>query len=418
MTYNCGVKESAVRRSAATTEARTLRVQLTDIAYGGDSIGRVDDQVIFVSFGIPNETVIATVHQAKRDFLRATVSEVVTSSAARIEPRCKYFGACGGCQWQHIDYQTQLVLKRKVVVDQLRRIGGFDGSRVESTLPSPEPWHYRNHARFSVGSGGRLGFTRAGTHSFLPVDHCALMHPAINDLLARMGGRLAGRFHQVAVRCGMNTDSLLVDPPVFVPGLSASQQKPFLEESLLGRRFRISGASFFQVNTPQAERLVQLVIDRIEPTRDDIVVDAYSGVGTFGLLVAGRVKQVFGIEDSGAALSDARLNAEGLENVRFVEGAVERVLPTIDKPVDCVIIDPPRFGCRRDVITELKRLRPRRIAYVSCDPATLARDLRLLCDQEFELTSVQPIDMFPQTYHVESLAILNGRNRVNWSEPC
>ncbi|MBI3967276.1 MAG: 23S rRNA (uracil(1939)-C(5))-methyltransferase RlmD [Chloroflexi bacterium] len=481
-------------------------VELTDIAYLGEAIARIDGEVIFVMYGIPGETVEIELYRQQSKFARAEVVRVLRPSESRVAPPCPYFGVCGGCQWQHIAYPAQLEYKRHVVAEQLRRLGRFDDAAdlVAPTLPAPQPFHYRNHARFTGGRQGRLGFTRWYDHRFLQVRYCYLMHPAINGVLADLQGQAYVK-HQVAVRYGVNTGSLLIQPALsprtepaarsgngapggdhessttepFIPFLPESQVGPPLsassassrlgvaasdapiavqlhtrgrpdpdplpgaedsdnaivpesftgpvaatpqlrrptgqahyEEALLGRRFRVSAASFFQVNTLQAEQLVQTVADKLELRGDETLVDLYCGVGTFALLLAGRVRRVVGIEESPAALKDARVNAEGVSNVEFIVGKAEEVFPSLKaEGIDAVVVDPPRAGLRPPVIEALIRLRPRKIAYVSCEPSTLARDLRLLVDGGFTLTGVQPVDMFPQTYHIECVSILTVQSK-------
>ncbi len=266
------------------------------------------------------------------------------------------------------------------------------------------------------------------------VDHCFIVHPAINTTLDVLQGRLHSlgrRIHQVSIRVGANTGEELVSPALpEVPEIESGQ--PFLEEELLGQRFRLQPPSFFQVNTRRelralpsaidkawlpvpenglsmAEVLALLVIDRVQPERSHVVVDAYSGVGTFALLMAPLVREAIGIEEARSAVRDATYNARAVPNVRFIQGKTETILPAkldLDRPPDAVVLDPARVGCHPDVLHALLSLRPRRIVYVSCDPSTLARDLRILVDGGYTLHEVQPLDMFPQTYHVECVATL------------
>jgi 23S rRNA (uracil1939-C5)-methyltransferase len=347
-------------------------------------------------------------------------------------------------------------LKQRIVADQLRRIGHFLDAEdlVQPTIGMLEPWHYRNQARFTVGRRfGELCFTYRGSHRLLRVDHCWIVQPRINQVLEALQGKLSidavpRRIHQLSIRVGANTGQLMVTPSLpEVPGVESGQ--PFLEEDLLGRRFRLQATSFFQVNTRREPRplpdgllqphppllpppaaglsmadiLALLVIDRLQPGADDVVVDAYSGVGTFALLLAPLVRQVVAIEEARTAVQDARHNAQDVPNVLFVESRTEDALPNLDalrgsaagpsaqahdvaaRP-DAVVLDPARVGCHPDVLRALLDLRPRRVVYVSCDPSTLARDLRVLVDGGYTLHHVQPLDMFPQTYHVESVSLL------------
>jgi 23S rRNA (uracil1939-C5)-methyltransferase len=294
------------------------------------------------------------------------------------------------------------------VRDQLRRLGGFADPPVLPPIGMEEPWYYRNHARFSALRDGSLGFTRHHSRFIIRIEHCWIVQPPINHALTLLHGHCR-KLHNVSVRHGLRTGQLLVSPMIkgVEPALATGQ--PYLEEEVLGRRFRVAAASFFQVNTVQADTLARLALERLELRPDSVVVDAYCGVGTFGILIAERARRVIGIEDSAAALVDAAHNARHLDNIDFLRGAVEAVLPGLAERVDGVVIDPPRAGCRPEVLEALIALRPRRLVYVSCEPSTLARDLRILVDGGFELLEVQPVDMFPQTYHVENVATLEWR---------
>lgn len=438
-------------------ESLPIEIDLTDIAFGGDALGRLDGEIVFVPYGLPGERVLARPGFRKRDYMRAEVIEVVRPAPARVTPRCRYFGNCGGCQWQHAAYSFQLAMKRRMIVDQLRRIGGFEDAEelVREPVGMIEPWEYRNHVRFTLGRKyGDLGYTYRDSHRLLPVDYCDIAHPAINEVLRTIQRRCAGlKAHQIIVRCSSNTGDLLVSPRLpMIPELESGQ--PELADEILDRRFHISGAAFFQVNTRREQRgkvplpfgwpglgsqaqaggpasegsppaatgekrvpsegwysiadlLALTVLERLEAGPDDVVVDAYSGVGTFSALLGPRVKRVVGIEESKAAVKDAVRNTEDLDNVRFIAAKTENVLGDLDESrIDSVLLDPSRPGCAPAVIGALIERRPRRVLYVSCDAATLARDLRLLREGGYRIDAVEPLDMFPQTYHVECVATL------------
>jgi 23S rRNA (uracil1939-C5)-methyltransferase len=411
----------------------TTELDLTDIAFGGSAIGRQDGEVVFVPFGLPGERVRIRPQRQRRNFMEAELVEVLDPAPGRVDPPCPYFGSCGGCQWQHATYELQLAMKRKVVVDQLRRIGGFGGAEelVRPAMGMIDPWQYRNHVRFSLGRKyGDVGYTFRGTRRLLPVAHCPISHEEINVVLAQIQRRCAGlRAHQVAVRYGCNTGDLLVSPRLpMVPEIESGQTE--LREQILDRTFGISTASFFQVNTKREQRplppqlavpwlaeregaysmadlLALTVLDRLEPDPDTTVLDAYCGVGTFTALIAPRVKQVIGVEESPAAVADAKRNSAGLENATYVTAKSEVAITEIDAPrLDAVVVDPSRVGCAPSLLEALLARRPRRVVYVSCDPATLARDLRILADGGYGIDQVEPLDLFPQTYHIESVTAL------------
>ncbi len=384
-------------------EKERLTLQFVDIAPHGDAVARKGDELVFVAGMIPGEEAVLDVRRGRRHMLYGQVAEMLAKSPHRVEPRCPYFGGCTGCQWQHIDYGYQLELKRSAVRRRLQDIGGFATPPLRATLPSVEPWNYRNHARFTVDRDGHLGFIHRERHNFIAIDHCHIMHPWINQTLADMQGRCQKRT-QISVRYGVNTESFLIQPKM--PELDIPSGQKWYEEELKGRRFRISSPSFFQVNTSQAERMIDVIEDRLGLKSDEVIVDAFAGVGTFAAVLASKAGKVIAIEEAPAAIDDARVNIEGLGNVELITGKTELVLPALDIAVDAVILDPPRAGCQHSGLDALLKLAPRKVVYVSCDPESLARDLRVLCDGGYRLAEVQPVDMFSHTYHVECIATL------------
>ena len=393
------------KRTSTPGQGERIRLTLTGMAHQGTAIGRYNDQVVFVAYGIPGETVEAEVQWYHKTYMEAQVVQVLEPSPHRVEAPCPYYGECGGCQWQHIAYSHQLELKRRVVVDQLQRIGGFPDPPVAATAPAESPWHYRNHARFTINKEGQLGFVRRGTHRVIPIEECLLMHPWINQTRKELEGHCA-ETRQLSVRYGVNTGDWLVQPKIKNPAVPLKTGQATYTEAMLGHSFTIASPSFFQVNTAQAERLVEVVRSYLAPAGSELLVDAYAGVGTFAALLAHSVVRVIAIEESPAAVRNARANVQGLLNVEVIEGKVEDVLPGLSAAADVMLLDPPRAGCHSRVLQALVDHQPWKVVYVSCDPATLARDLRALCDGGFRLAEVRPVDMFPQTYHIECVASL------------
>jgi 23S rRNA (uracil1939-C5)-methyltransferase len=402
------VTKGRKRRRGGWIEPEQVTLHLTDMAYEGHAIARNGDEIVFVEYGLPGETAVVELFKRQGGVAFGRVVEVIEASLDRIEPPCPYFGMCGGCHWQHITYEKQLELKRHVVKEQLRRIGKFAEQPVSEVVAADDPWHYRNHIRMSAGRHGDIGFVRRGTHRFLPVEHCLIAHPAINDVVGKLQGKGAG-LHQVEIRTGANTGDLMVIPDMRDREPSMPEGRKVYTDALLGHVFQISAPSFFQSNTAQAEKLAELVRDRLQPRPDEVLLDAYAGVGTFAVLFAADVHEVIAIEESPAAVADARVNTAGFANVRYLEGKVEDVLPGLDVQPDAVILDPSRQGCHPAVIDAILRQAPPKLVYVSCDPSTLARDLRLLVDGGYDLLDVTPLDMFPQTYHIECVANLRLR---------
>jgi 23S rRNA (uracil1939-C5)-methyltransferase len=393
------------RKRSGWIEPERVHLTLTDMAYEGHAIARKGEEVVFVEYGLPGEEVEVELFKRQGGVAFGRVVEVLDASPDRIEPRCPYFGLCGGCHWQHITYERQLTLKQHVVKEQLRRIGKFESQPVRETVPADDPWHYRNHVRLSAGRHGDIGFVRRGSHRFLPIEHCLIAEPAINEVIAKLQGKAAG-LHQVEVRTGVNTGDLMLVQDMREQEASMPAPSKTYTDALAGQSFQISAPSFFQSNTRQAEKLVGIVRERLDLQPDELLLDAYAGVGTFAAIFAPDVREVIGIEESPAAVADARVNLAGLPNVRYLQGKVEDVLPGLGVNPDAVILDPSRVGCHPEVIAAILRMAPPRLVYVSCDPATLARDLRLLVDGGYDLLDVTPLDMFPQTYHIESVSTL------------
>ena len=387
-----------------------LRVTLTDIAYQGAAVGRANGQVVFAQYGLPEEEVLVEVEERHPRYLYGRVTSVLRPSPVRAFPPCPYFGECGGCQWQHASYDAQLSFKHHLVSEQISRVANLPELRILPVIPSPHIWHYHNHARFVADRGGKLGFRRLRGREVVPIDFCWIMLLPINRALKSLQRVDFPPGHEVVVRAGLHTGSTLVQPSLPVPDLPTGQR--YLEEELLGRRFRISGEAFFQVNTLQAENLVRLVASALEPGPSDRLLDLYAGVGTFGLALADQVRQVVEVEEYGPAAEDARNNARGLDNVEVVESRAEDLAKHVSGPFEIAIVDPPRSGLGASALHALVALKPRRLAYVSCDPSTLARDLRRLADAGYEVLSLQPLDMFPQTFHIETLAALHWRRSV------
>jgi len=409
----------------------SIRLQLTGMAHGGEALGRHEGKVIFVPYALPGEEVLVEIVQDKGRYARARLLEVLRPSPDRVEPQCPHFGTCGGCQWQHLAYEAQLRFKEQILHDQLERIGGISKPPLKPSLGAHDPWFYRNHVQFHLNKEGRLGFLTFRGGRVIPIEVCYIMHPLIEEVfraldlafpqLKRVSIKVGTRTGQKLLILEMEEDvipALEVDEPLscveFLPDgtLLTLVGDSHIVEEVGGRRFRISAASFFQVNTEQLERLIEVVRGYLAPQGHEVLLDAYCGVGTFGLSLAGEAGQVIGIEGSDSALADARFNAqyesipagEG-ENVEFIGGRVEDTLAGLVK-VDVAILDPPRQGCRREAIAHLVRLAPAKIIYVSCDPATLARDIKLLREGGYHLVEAQPVDMFSQTYHIEAVALL------------
>jgi len=412
------------------------------MAHGGSAVGRYAGRVLFVPFAIPGEKVRVEIAEVHDRWARARLVEILVPSPHRVEPPCPYFGPgrCGGCHFQHIRYEAQAELKQLVIADQLARVGGLRQVHILDMIAAEEPWHYRNHVTLSPihsssenlsqeepGQGGdrsKLGFLSTGSRAVIPVERCLVADPLIGDAWSALDLDWP-QLRRLSLRCGSATADRMaifeldhyedfdieVDLPVSCVILLADGEsvvlmgKRYLAERVAGREYQISAGSSFPVNTAGAEALVAVVRELLEPKLHHSLVDLYCGGGLFSLALSGDVGRVTGVEPEPSSAADFRQNAMGLDQASLIESAVETALPQIQGPVDLVVLDPPRAGAGQGVIGEIGRLAPRRIAYVSSDPATLARDARLLTDAGFHLTAVQPVDMVPQTFHIGSVAL-------------
>lgn len=368
---------------------------------------------VTIAGAILGETVSASVVKVYRDRIATLVDDVSTRDVNRVEPECRYFGKCSGCQWQHIDYVRQLEIKRDLVIAALQPYETLRDVEVEETLPSLEQFGYRNHARFTVGRGGEsgiAGFMNADSRQFVRIDECLIMDDRINETLAQLQGRL-DRMTQFSIRVGANTGDVIIQPllPAEIQDVPSGRQQ-YVEE-VRGAKFQVAASSFFQVNTAQLAKIIDEIAAMLKLGGDDTLVDLYCGVGTFTRLLSPYARKVIGIEESASAVADARINCADVDNVEFIEAKAEMAAQELAQSglkIDVAIIDPPRIGCHPEALEALKALSPRRIMMVSCNPITMARDIDALCEGGFKLVSVRPVDMFPQTRHVESLALLEG----------
>jgi len=391
--------------SNTTENTAPLALTLESLGRLGEALARHNDMRVYVYGGIPGEEVLAEVVRQHRNRLAARVVEVTLASPQRVEAPCPYFGDCTGCQWQHIAYQHQLEIKRAIVTEAMQETGGMPQAPVSPVVPAPETLGYRNHARFSVHRDGSLGFVNRESRRFVRIDRCLLMHPWINEALSQLQGH-CGETTQLSIRYGVNTAEWLIQPTLKDPQVPLPSGQKHYREALHGKDFRISAASFFQVNTRQAERMADIVRERLALTGEQLVVDAYAGVGTFAALISPHAARVIAIEESASANRDAEVNIPGLTNVELAQAKTEDLLHSLPQTPDALVLDPPRQGCHPAVLRAILLRPPRRIVYVSCDPETLARDLRVLCHGPYVLEEVLPIDVFPQTHHIECIATL------------
>jgi 23S rRNA (uracil1939-C5)-methyltransferase len=369
-----------------------ISLTIHDVAFGGEGVGRSEQMVVFVPFVITGETVEVEITEVKKNFARARLVRVITPSEKRVTPECRYFGACGGCQYQHMDYTEQLRMKHKQISDLFERVGRISPQAVQPVLPCPAPYGYRNRIMIRSQWNGRaqkleIGFIRADNNFVEDIEECKIAEPALNEQIKQVRA----------------------DPPLKGGIKVVLRVQP--------EDWDVPRDSFFQNNFFLLPRLVETVRTMLKAGAARHLVDLYCGVGFFGIETADTMESFVGVEYDQLAISAARENlaARKIQNGEFISAKVEDALPELlqrfSPEKTSVILDPPRKGCWPATLELLRQTRPAQVVYVSCHPATMARDLNILCaDGVFDLAQVQPLDMFPQTQHVECVADLRRRN--------
>lgn len=455
-------------------KGQLLELEVTDIAFGGKGLAKIDGFAIFVDKAVAGDKVSARIVKKKKNYAEARIVEIIEPSAFRTEARCNYSGYCGGCKWQFLDYELQLKYKTKHVEDSIAHIGLVKDVTVHPAISSDDVFGYRNKMEFScsdsrwlmpeelenkdIVKGFGIGLHVPGTfHKVLDIEECHLQPNQGNEILddvreyIKSSGVPAyglksheGFWRFLMLRHSKAHDQWMVNIITASEELAVVQPLADLlmdkysnvvsvvnnitskkagvaigeYEILLGGEssikdkigdyeFEISASSFFQTNTRGAEKLYEKVREYAELKGDETVLDLYSGTGTIPIWLSGAAKEVVGIEIVESAVKDAGENCRrnGVENCRFILGDMKKVLPQIDVKPDVMIIDPPRDGMHKDVVSRVLEIAPEKIVYVSCNPSTLARDIALLKDS-YSVVEVQPVDMFPHTYHVEAVAKL------------
>lgn len=402
----------------------TFDITIHTLTYGGEALGRLPDgKAIFVPFALPGERVRVRVVEEKRGHARADLLEVLEASPDRIRPLCMHYSVCGGCHYQHMQYEAQLVAKAAILKDQFERIGKLTAPNIRATVPAAHFYYYRNYVQFHLTAEGKLAYFKFRPEEPFAVQECHLPEPAINMVWPQMEFESETAVERIGLRQGAGEEVQLIlegtelQPPEFrvedLP-LSAVHLSPagalvlagseHVTMEVSGRLFRVSAGSFFQVNIPMAEAMVDHLLAHLSLSPDSTVMDLYCGAGLFSAFLAPRVGRLVGVEASPSAALDFELNLAEYDHVELYEAAVEEVLPYLKLRPDVIVADPPRAGIDRRSLEAILALQPAELAYVSCDPATLARDGRRLSEGGYELRHVTPFDLFPQTYHIESIS--------------
>jgi len=415
-------------------------ITLEKLTYGGEAMGRLPDgRAVFVPFGLPGETVRIRLTQEKQNFARGELTEIIKPSPDRIQAKCKHAfsprllgegsgvrSVCGGCHYQNLPYEKQLLAKADILRDQLQRIGKIENPPVQPTVPSPEQWNYRNHVQFHLTDDGKVGFINASSNAILAIEECHLPESSINAIRNDLQFESRMNLERVSLRTGTDDDLMLIleseteetpeleieadisivhiyeDHPVVIAGSDS------LTIQILRQDFHVSAPSFFQVNTPMAEKMVEHLLTNLPISQSTTLLDLYCGVGLFSKFFADKYAKVIGIESSPSACEDFAINLDEFDNIELYEGAAEEILPALapqlTQPTH-MIVDPPRAGLDKHALDAILQINPQIIAYVSCDPSTLARDAARLIKGGYTFKQVTPFDLFPQTYHIESISI-------------
>lgn len=443
-----------------------VTVKIEDMGHDGEGIGKAEGYTLFIKDTVIGDVVEAKIMKMKKNYGYARLVRVLEASKDRTEPKCSVARACGGCQLQFLTYEKQLEFKKNKVVGNLERIGGFSDISVEKVMGMENPWRYRNKAQFPVGKDkeGNLitGFYAGRTHSIIPNTNCYLgvevNEEILNAVLDYMRENHVepydevtgkGLVRHILIRYGFKTKEIMVC--IIINGRKIPNAAGLVEKlkdisgmtsitlnvntkrnnvilgneilSLWGKdyitdyigevKYQISPLSFYQVNPVQTEKLYGTALEYAGLTGKEIVWDLYCGIGTISLFLAQKAQKVYGVEIVPAAIEDARKNAEinGIDNAEFFVGKAEEVLPAKYKEdgvyADVIVVDPPRKGCDGALIETMLSMKPERIVYVSCDSATLARDLKVLCEKEYQVEKVAVCDMFPGSVHVETVVLLS-----------
>lgn len=446
---------------------KLVELKIIDLAFDGKSVAHRDGKVVFLNGGLPGETVLAEITRSKPRYDQAIVHEITEKSEFRIDPVCQHFGHCGGCTWQDLIYEHQLLIKKKQVVETIARIGGLESVEVADIIPSQETFHYRNKMEFSFHVTGEDGFAlglhrRGRFDDVFNLEACYLQSDAATRVVHRVREFVAsekipvydvlrhtGYMRFLVLRQAKRTGQLMVNivtnrgefpqrdalvaylaehcPEIttIIHGQTDSKSNValsqiedichgpgYIEEELCDHLFRIHAGSFFQVNSLQTEILYRTGFDLLKPEKTDRILDLYCGSGSIGILLASRVAEVVGVELVAeaikAACENARLNK--VENISFYQDHAKNYLKTLageTTPFDAVVIDPPRAGLNPKALRRVLRLNCTRLLYFSCNPATFARDAKGICAQGYSISKIQPVDMFPHTRHIELVALFS-----------
>ena len=380
------------------------RIKIEKIAFGGEGVGRINNLVVFIPFAAPGDELEIEITGCKKKFARGRILKIVQASPQRVNPLCKYYGHCGGCCYQHLSYEHQMEIKKLQVEEVFKKIGSVAAPPVSETVASPEIYHYRGKAQFhrdSTSAAPQLGFLDISGGKIVDIERCEIMEETINKKISRLREDLFIR-NQKDARLNIWSE---------LPS-DYTNRKGQMKRLAGGREFLVPTDGFFQANLFLTDALAAKVCSLATSGQVTNLIDTYCGCGLFSILLAPFAGNILGIELNEESIKFARINAEkeNMKNVKFIQGDVEKILARRhllpEGEIDVIILDPPRAGCSKMILESIASMQPRKIIYVSCNPATQARDIKFLCENGYNLLRLLPFDMFPQTQHIEVLGLL------------
>lgn len=457
-----------MKKTIPVTTGKMYDIIIEDLSHDGLGMARIDGFLVFVKNALPQERVVVRMISAKKKYGHAEVIEVIKPAPERIAPPCPLFFECGGCQIQHLSYEAQLEFKRRIVTRNIEKFARIENPPVMEVIGMEEPWRYRNKTQVPFGRNDQgeivAGFYQSRSHNIIDMPSCLVQTEVADEIVAKVKkictefgiepyneATNSGDLRHVVVRVGFKTNEIMIVivtrseevpnkdkliseltntfPAVKSIVQNVNDQKTnvifgaitktlcgsdYIKDELCGLEFLISARSFYQINPIQTEVLYQKAVEFADIQKNDIVFDAYCGIGTITLFLARVAKQVYGVEIVPEAIADAKVNAQinGLNNAEFEVGKSEVVIPRLIQEgiiPDVIVVDPPRKGCDSELLEAIINAAPKRVVYVSCDSATLARDIEILVRGGYQLDVVQPVDMFSQTAHVETVALMSRK---------
>lgn len=457
-----------MKKKVPVEKGKSYEIEIKTLGTSGEGVGRYQEFTVFVPYTLPGEKVLAGIEEVKKTYAKGKLQKILTKSADRVAPICAIYDKCGGCQLQHLDYMAQLKAKRQQVIDAITRIGKQSDVYVEPTIGAATPWNYRNKMQFPIGKQkGKtiIGCFAQGSHQIIDTTDCHIQKEgnnevvnAVREIVNKLNipvyneDKHSGVLRHVVGRVGKKGDIMVVIVTAsdkmprekeFVKMLRAKlpkvvsiQQniqtyrnnvimgrdtkllwgKPTILDNIGRLSFHISPRSFFQVNTEQAEVLYNKALEFADLHGEETVIDAYCGTGTITLFLAQKAREVYGIEIVKPAIQDAKKNARdnNVRNAEFIVGDATVIMPKLYRQgirANVVVVDPPRAGCTEVVLETFANMKPEKIVYVSCNPASLARDMAVLEKLGYKAKKVQPVDMFPNTSHVETVCLLSRKDK-------